>query len=183
MIHDHQIRLNNQKYEQMKIEIEREKIELEKKKLAAEQNKNMWSAISSIAPILVALFTVLYGVWSINENSKINIKLEAAKAVFNESGPDEAAGRAEYYSQLFPELIGRDLFKKVDPIKFEKRNDARLEFFKAIAENHQSAPELFDLWSHLFPDDDWVKYDGIRDILVRLERAEKNKKTDSQKQH
>jgi ATP-dependent Zn protease len=58
--------------------IEQQKLDLEHKKLEVERTKAWWAAVSTIVPLLAALGTLSYSVWSFRRQTKqTNTKLSS----------------------------------------------------------------------------------------------------------
>jgi hypothetical protein len=64
-----------------RIQFERDRIQLERDKLAVEQSKARWTAVSISVPLVVAVFTVAFGIWAQYQQAQSQFEIKAAEIV------------------------------------------------------------------------------------------------------
>lgn len=154
--------------------------ELEFRKLELEQLKARWSAISVIVPIIVALGTIIYGVWSFHATAKLQFETKIAELAMQnfENFPD-ILNRAELLTVMFGNQLPHDFVKNVRETDLGKlsgkiRDPAyapkiQLLTMLASAKSNNRA-FIIDAYRKLFPDDDFVN-----DILPLIDPHRKTK--------
>jgi hypothetical protein len=94
-----------------------------------EKSKARWTAISIVVPLVAALFTVGFSVWSLREQAKLQLQTEVAKAIMQSRDSEEATVRADLLKQLFP----ASLPEKIDLGDFGVTSQYKEALFKSIA--------------------------------------------------
>src|SRR6266850_1209425 len=113
----------NLKLELDKLELEKEKLKLEESKLEIEWQKAKWTALSITVPLLAAILTVAYGIWSVHEQSQSQFEIKAAEIVMGSSGPGESLNKARAFVALFPGKLPRNFATSFDPKEFGGRSN------------------------------------------------------------
>lgn len=151
------------------VHLEREKIELEREKLKVERQKTQWAAVGSIIPIVVALGTIVYGIWSLRATAQSQFETKVAELALAAPDPDAAKARAQILAVWFQDSLPKDMNARLESFKPEDFGnpdaDSKKELFKAIAEHPDKRNELIETWKALFPDDSWIEsLDALSDL-------------------
>jgi len=144
--------------------LERAKLDVEREKLNVEKYKAKWAAIGAIIPMVVALGTIAFGIWSLQETAKTQFETKVAELAMAGPGPVEAKNRARWLAAMFRDLLPGDLENRLntfDPKDFgtaytDPTISSKKELFAAIAEHPADRKEIVATWKALFPKDDWV---------------------------
>lgn len=149
-------------YDAQQVAIEREKLLLERTRIRGEERRTVWTSISVVVSLLAALGTVIFGVWSIKEQAKIQFRTEALKSIMAAPSETERMDTAEQLQQMFPhEMEGFAPTIKDRPDAHVLAEQRAL--FNALAQKQDlKAPEVLALWLAIFPDMDWVKRPEIK---------------------
>jgi hypothetical protein len=156
-------------FELASIEIEQQKVKLELNKLELEKRKMFWSSMSIIVPVVVAFLMVGYGIYSNDQQSNRDFQLAIVKAIADEQDPDEALGKFQFFSSLFPGQLPPGA--NVDVHKYTKNDnavgeaDAKKFFFEQMRQSGLSAPKLLILWRTLFDGDEWAKKPELDTVI------------------
>lgn len=144
--------------------IEEGKLALEREKLEVERVKAKWTAVGAVIPIAIALFTIIYGVWSLQKTNREQFEAKVADLALASPDPDEARNRARVLARMFPDLLPADFDQKLALLKpgdfgiaGSATVNAKKEFFKLMVEHPERREESIRLWMQLFPDDIWAK--------------------------
>jgi hypothetical protein len=111
--------------EREKVAVEREKLTLEREKLGFERerqkestsieaDKLKWAAIGTMIPILAALGTLWYGIYSVKRTVSAQLATKLAELALGGSGSWEIVNRARFATHLFSELLPPEFINKVD---------------------------------------------------------------------
>jgi hypothetical protein len=156
---------------------EKEKLDLERSKLKIEESKVLWSALSTIVPLLGVLFTIVYSVWSFkkqsalqiaaqNESAKLNFEIKAAEIAFGGSSPQAVLNRGGALKAIFGNRLPEGFLTRFDPATFGGDKEAPEEkkfFLELLVKYPERKKEIEGYWRQLFPGDDrWlsrVKFD------------------------
>jgi hypothetical protein len=123
--------------EREKLELERAKVELEGEKLKVEKFKALWTGISIMVPLLVAVITIGFGVWSQMKQSqnqfeiqklqaeiqselqrqqaRSQFEIKAAEIVMNTETPLGAQTKAKALANMFPDRLPSNFAASFDP--------------------------------------------------------------------
>jgi hypothetical protein len=140
-------------FEAQKLEIERQKLEMERRKIK-------WTAMSVSVPVLAAIATIAFGFWSVRKQGELNFQLEAAKSVMQAPSLEERLTRARFFSKVFPKELPPDFFQNPDVEKMglaANPPNVRIDFLKLLASKGLTVDQTEELWTTLFPNDDWAK--------------------------
>jgi hypothetical protein len=157
--------MENQQTVDPQVALDREKLELEREKLGVERYKAKWAAIGAIVPMVVALGTICFGIWNLQETAKTQFETKVAELAMVGPGPVEAKNRARWLAAMFRDLLPGDLEHRLntfDPSNFGSEGGdptiaPKKELFKAIADHPADRKTIIATWIALFPDDKWVK--------------------------
>lgn len=151
------------------VALEREKLALEREKLAVERTKTKWAAISVIVPLLAAILTIAFGLWTNHQQEKSQFETKVAEIVMQSESPREALGRAQTFMAMFPDRLPKDFASAFDPDEFTNQetdtSEAKKEFLKLLADKGLTKEEVVKVWKHLFSDDEWIKDFSLEFIL------------------
>jgi hypothetical protein len=163
-------------------EAENKRLAIENKRLEADVTMANWSKISSalalIIPLVVALGTIIYGVWSFGRQAQqqaqaqaaaatLQFELKAAEIAFAGKTPEAVMNRAKALSAVFPKRLPPDFVDSFDPQKFGggKQDPEGKKFFLELLTKccPQDKAEIFGLWRALFGDR-WLE--GVESLLT-----------------
>jgi hypothetical protein len=147
------------KIEREKMEIEREKIRLENEKLAIERSKTKWTVASIFIPLLIGALSIAYSAYSQVQQARYDFELKVAELVMSSENPTGSMNRARAIQALFPERLPDKFAASFDPKLYSvpKTSDSsKKELLKLIVEHPDQKQEIIELWSLLFPGDDWI---------------------------
>ena len=149
--------------------------QIELAKLAVERQKVKWTAISVMVPLLAAIGTVAFGIWSTHEQEKFNFQLEAAKSVMQAPNLSEALGRTKLFTRLFADRLPEGFFREVDLTGIAQRGDPMLEpkagFVNTVASKGLSPLETAQLWHAMFKED----WSNNPEVMAIIEKSSANK--------
>jgi len=160
------------------VEAENKRFAIERDKLQADVVLAKWSKVSSVVPLVVALATILYGIWSFSKQGKqqaaaqaaaasLQFELKAAEIAFAGKTPEAVMNRAKALSAVFPTRLPSDFLGSFDPQKVGggKQDPEGKKFFLELLTKcrPQDKAEIFGLWKALFGDD-WLK--GVESLLT-----------------
>jgi hypothetical protein len=161
-------------------EAENTRLSIEREKLNADLAVAKWSKVSSVVPLVVALLTIIYGVWTFNKQGKqqtaaqadaarLQFELKAAEIAFAGKTPEAVMNRAKALSAVFPDRLPSDFLSSFDPQKFGggKQDPAGKKCFLELltkCSSPQDKAEMVSLWKALFADD-WLH--GVESLLVK----------------
>jgi hypothetical protein len=155
------------------LELEEKKIEVEHEKLKVERYKARWAAIGSIVPLVVALATVGYSLWSLQETARTQFEAKVAELAMAGEGPVEAKNRAKVLAAMFGDLLPHGIdqrLSKVNPEDFGSSVDPDLvskkEIFAALAAHPADRAKIVSTWRALFPKDGWI--DSLDAVIIRI---------------
>jgi hypothetical protein len=117
-------------------------------------------------PLLVGFGTITYGFWSLYEQSKIQFITEAAKAVMQSRGSEQAATKVKLLKALFPKNLPPNFGEERDPSNFVATWQIKDAFFITIASKELNAAQAVDLYRDLFSGDAWARSREIDRIIV-----------------
>ncbi len=142
------------------LQIEEQKIALEREKLLVEHVKARWAAVAAVLPIVAALGTIIYGVWSLRETAITQFQMKLAEIALSAPDPGQAQNRARIVANWFRGSFPTDVQQRLQNFKPEEYGnvdaDSKKELFKAIAQHPDHGMELVAAWKVLFPGDEWV---------------------------
>jgi hypothetical protein len=154
--------------EAQKLLIEREKLEIEKKKLAIEHSNVKWAAFSSVVPLLAIIATIAFGLWSQREQQKMAFQMEIVKGIVEVPDEYRAINRIKPYNAIFPDQLPKTLVVGDLPEKFWQSMDAspaQDNFMKLISDHGLNPVQTAELWSILFPTDEWAADPKLLEFL------------------
>jgi hypothetical protein len=169
--------------------LERQKFDLERQKLAdetaaaRERERIEWakldferssayrSLFSSMVPLLVALGTLFYSIWSFRKQAKLQNEMQAhasqaqfvvkaAEIAFAGKTPVAVGNRAALLQAIFDDWLPKKFASSFDPAKYgggKKEGPEEKKFFLELLLKYPSQmPEIFELWNVLFGDE-WLE--------------------------
>ena len=160
------------------VNVENAKLAIERDKLQADFAVAKWSKVSSVVPLVVALATILYGVWSFSRQAQqqaaaqaaaasLQFELKAAEIAFAGKTPEAVMNRARALSVIFPTRLPSDFVGTFDPqeVGGGKQDPEGKKFFLELLTKcrPQDKAEIFRLWQALFGDK-WLN--GIESLLT-----------------
>lgn len=143
------------------LELEERKILVEEQKVSVEREKIRWAALSAIVPVVVALGTIIYGVWSLSETAKTQFETKLVEVAMQGPGPIEAINRAKLVSKIFSEYVPKDFDKRlrqINPSDVGNDNvvDSKKELLRLLADHPADRSAIIATWRSLFPGDQWI---------------------------
>lgn len=151
------------------VSLEREKLSIEREKLEVERIKAKWNAIAVVVPLLAAILTVAFGLWTHNQQAESQFEIKVAEIVMQSGSPMEALGRAQAFMAMFPDRLPKDFAKPFDPQEFTNQEtgvpESKKEFLILLADKGLTKEEIVKIWKHLFPGDEWMKDFSLESVL------------------
>ena len=129
--------------------LEIEKILLERHKIDIENRKARWTLLSILIPLLGAIVTAFFALWSNYQAEKSKFKLRAAELVMQTSSPRTALGRAKFLEAIFSDELS-NFVTNVDAKNYIHEADphpqTRIELLKIFADKANDATEILSIW-------------------------------------
>ena len=114
--------------------------------------------------MIVALFTIVYGVWSLRATAQSQFETKVAELAMTGPDPDAARNRARILANWFQESLPRNINNRLENFKPEDFGivgdpafESKKEVFNMIVAHPERREEILKTWGALFPGDDWVK--------------------------
>jgi hypothetical protein len=150
--------------QQRELEVKEEMLLVERKKLKVETFKARWGNITSAIPIVVALLTVIYGVYSLGETAKTQFGTKLVEVALQGRNPDEAINRAKFTASLFQEYVPKNFqtrLQNLNPNNYGTSgvvglDETKRELIKMIAEHPAQSERIKKSWKALWPEYTWV---------------------------
>jgi hypothetical protein len=156
--------------EREKVAVEREKLTLEREKLAIEQEKQKesisieadklkWAAIGATIPILAALGTLGYGIYSVKRTVSAQLATKLAELALGGKGSFEIVHRAQFATDLFSDLLPPDFINKVakmDPSKISAGPSRKSVILELLAEHPAQRDQILADFKATYGDDGWI---------------------------
>jgi hypothetical protein len=153
------------------LEFEKRKLEIEFQKLAIERSKLQWTRVSTIVPVVLAMVTIFYGVYSLRETAKDQLIAKLAEITFG-TDPDSGAGKAAALAYLFSNELPKDLREKLTDSsalreQFKRHAgvdetvgsvDSKMDLLRITLERSpKETSRVINTWKAMFPGDSaWV---------------------------
>lgn len=171
--------------------IEEKKLALEYQKLEVERSKAIWSAMATIVPLLAALGTLIYSVWSFskqttqtatlqkdaatetarlqNESAKLQFEIKAAEIAFAGKTPEAVTNRANVLKTIFGARLPENFPPPLDPKQHgggKESPEEKLFFLELLLKYPDKETEIIKGWEVLFGDT-WL--DRVKPVLLKKE--------------
>jgi hypothetical protein len=157
-------------------QLEAQKLTLDREKLELEKSSVSWTKISSSIPLLVALSTLAYGLWSFSQQSKqqanaqiaatqLQFEMKAAEIAFAGKSPEAVFNRAKALKAIFGDRLPATFPNSYDPIQLgggKEDPDAKKFFLELLLKYPDKKDQIAKLWEALFGDS-W--FDRIKPLL------------------
>lgn len=161
-------------FEERKFEAEAKR---ENEKLETEKSKVVWSAVSSIVPIVAALTTLVYGIWSFrkqsiataqiqNEGAKLQFEIKAAEIAFAGRTPKAVENRGRVLKKMFGDRLPENFPAPFEPVEHGGGKEApaeKITFLELLLKYPDKEQHIFNLWTELFGDS-WLE--RVKAILL-----------------
>lgn len=172
---------NDLRQKQMELDLQREKLAeettAEKEKARIEwakldfQKSNAWPALlSSLVPLLVALFTLAYSIWSFRKQAQqqnelqshaaqLQFEIKAAEIAFAGKTPEALANRARALKTIFRERLPANFLDSFEPKEYgggKESPDEKKFFLELLVKYPDQKEEIAKLWGALFSDE-WIE--------------------------
>lgn len=157
--------------------IENKKLEVERDKVQVERSTSKWSAFSAVAPLTIALGTLVFSIWSFHrqgrvqssmqlEAAKLQFEIKAAEIAFSGKTATAVVNRAKALKIIFPDRLPDDFTKGFSPTDFganKEPSDEKKVFLDFILKYPGREAEVVALWAQLFPGDQgWLERVNIQ---------------------
>jgi hypothetical protein len=149
---------DDKELEHAKLALERDKLDFEREKFKETQKLEYNKAWALSIPLLVAMLTVFYSVYSSNIDARNNFELKAAEIVMNSQGPLETYHKAQALKALFGDDLPREFADDFDPgnemLGSPVVSGDKIEFLKLIIQNPDyNKSNIIRLWGEVYPAD------------------------------
>lgn len=101
------------KLEQNRVDLEKERCDLIRTRNQTEKMKTKIAKWSLFLSISIAVVSIAYGFWSLQERATADFEVKAAEIILQASDPKEALTRAEILLYLFPHRLSPEIPKKI----------------------------------------------------------------------
>jgi hypothetical protein len=150
---------------------EQQRLKMEQTKLDQEKSAAHSTALLSSLPLLAAIGTLVYSIWSFrtqiaqqsrlqNETAQLQFQMKAAEIAFAGSRTPEAVhNRAKALKTLFGDRLPADFATKFDPTLVggnKEVAEAKQFFLELLLKHPERSGETADLWDALF-NEEWMK--------------------------
>lgn len=146
---------------------ERERLNLERSKLEVERSKVVWSALSTIVPLLGVLLTVAYSAWSFtrqtalqiaaqNDAAKLAFEVKAAEIAFAGRSPQAVFNRGKALKAMFGSRLPDGFLAQFDPNIYggdKEDPDVKKFFLELIVKHPDQKVQILKYWREIFPGD------------------------------
>jgi hypothetical protein len=169
--------------------IEQRKLEIEEEKVQVERQKAWWSAASTIVPLLAALGTLIYSVWSFrkqseqtaklqkeaaietaklqNESAKLQFEIKAAEIAFSGKTPEAVKNRANVLKTIFGDRLPKNFPPTFDPKTYgggKESPEEKMFFLELLLKYPGKEAETIKGWEMLFGDT-WL--DRVKPVILK----------------
>jgi len=146
-------------------ELERQRLEIERARLELEKAAAKWSTIGPAIPLLVALLTLAYSIWSFGKQGKQQIELKAMEFVFQGKTPEALQNRCRAMVALLGGRLPKDFGTTFSPIDHgggKEDPESKKFFLELLLKYPTQRNETLQYWRALFGDAwlDRVHLDG-----------------------
>lgn len=147
--------------DERKVEIEERKLQIEHQKLELERRKTNLTTFSILVPALLGVGAILLNGYGARQNAQRALELEAAKVLMQSESPEEVSGKAETFSQMFPQYLSSGFGSNFNPELFQNYGPSvqqrKKDLFQTLAPRYKTTREVATLYASLFPDEtDWI---------------------------
>jgi len=150
-------------------DIEEKKLEAEREKLEVERSSAIYSALSSMVPLVVGIGTLGYGLWSFKKQAQLQFETKAAEIAFSARTPDAVLNRVSALKALFPHRLPGNFggsFKPVDYGGGKEDPEGKKFLLELLVKYPSQRNEIGELWEKLFGGDQWLA--RIKPLLSTL---------------
>lgn len=165
--------------------VETDKLELERAKLDVERGNARWSGIAAMIPLLVALFTLFYSIWSFRKQGRREVELKAAEFAFQGKTPEALLNRCRALKKIFGKRLPADFGESFKPEEHgggKEDSDSKKLFLELLLKYPTQRTEVVQYWNQLFGDA-WVERvqpvlnmpTATKDVTLHLIRVEMKK--------
>ena len=156
---------------------EKQKLQIDQAKLDQEKTNAHLTAIVSLLPLLAAIGTLVYSIWSFrqqiaqqsrlqNEAAQLQFQIKAAEIAFaGAKTPEAVQNRSQALKALFGDRLPPNFAHGFDPLTAgggKEVPEAKQFFLELLLKYPQRAVEITNLWFALF-EEDWVE--RVRPLL------------------
>jgi hypothetical protein len=157
--------------EKARLDIEQSTLDVERSQLGIEQSKILWSALSTIVPLLGVLLTVAYSAWSFKrqasqqaaaqrESARLAFDMKAAEIIFAGTSPEAVQNRGNALKAIFGSRLTGAFLEGFDPNAFggDKETPEPKRYLLALLVKYpQQRADILKYWLQLFPgDSEWL---------------------------
>lgn len=157
-----------------RLEFEKQKFVVETKRgndqLQNEKTKTYWSAVSTIVPIIAALLTLGYSIWSFrkqsieaarlqNEGAKLQFEIKAAEIAFAGKTPRAVEHRGRILKKIFGDRLPENFPAPFEAGEPKETPAEKITFLELLLKNPGKEQQILKLWTALFGElgDPWLE--------------------------
>lgn len=129
---------------------------LERQRLQQQERQAVLTWMSTIVPLIVGLGTLIVGILSLREQSRLQFELKAAEIMFDAPTPEAMARRGRFLKNLFNHRLPEHFLVEFKTERKEPSNQ-KLMLLDYLLKYYGQRNEVLELWGRLFPGDyDWL---------------------------
>ncbi|HEX3067609.1 MAG TPA: hypothetical protein VHX14_03465 [Thermoanaerobaculia bacterium] len=151
--------------EERKLALDEQRYQLEKEQAQFQRKQAVWTAVSTIIPIAVALATVIASFYTLTKQVELQrdiqasqaaaqFQLTAAQIVANNTDPWLAKGKAQTLHDLFPKQLSQDWVDQFDAARYcQPAYEDHILFARLAVEHPDQRDSIADVWLQLYCDE------------------------------
>lgn len=169
VLEDQRLELERQKLAE-EAAVAKESAQIERARLEFDESNAWRTLVSSIVPLVVALGTLAYSIWSFRKQTqqqnelqlnaaKLQFEIKAAEIAFSGKTPEAVANRARALKAIFPERLPQEFLSSFDPKQHgggKESPDEKKFFLELLLKYPDQQIEIYKVWGALFGDE-WLK--------------------------
>lgn len=156
--------------EEQRLALDRDRLEFEKQKFAVETKREndefqkekiqqYWSEASTMVPVIAALLTLVYGIWSFRETAKLQFFIKAAEIAFAGKTPEAVENRAKLLKKIFGKRLPNDFPPTIEAGEHgggKEPPEMKIAFVEMLLKYPEQGQKILSLWTTLFGDS-WLE--------------------------
>jgi hypothetical protein len=111
--------------------------------------------MSSIIPLVVALSTLAFSIWSFRQQGSHEVELKAAEFAFLGKTPEAVLNRCKALKQIFGDRLPKDFGASFNPLDHgggKEDSESKKFFIELLLKYPQQRSDIIQFWGALFGD-------------------------------